>query len=144
MCAPDGDFPSSAFPRLPKGRRVETPRRDAPVTCRACGKRVPRKGRSQAYCGRRCRQRAYWDRKATAKISASVTHDTGRSTIPYKLESNINGLRGQKPRSSVFGKAPLNLLGGGQWRWPDTPQLGSIRTKIVSAEVDTIVPGGGR
>ena len=51
--------------------------RDAPVTCSACGKRVPRKGRLQAYCSRRCRQRAYWDRKAVAKISTIVTHDTG-------------------------------------------------------------------
>jgi endogenous inhibitor of DNA gyrase (YacG/DUF329 family) len=56
--------------------------RDALVICRACGKRVPRKGRFQAYCSRRCRQRAYWDRKAIAKISATVTHDTGHSTTP--------------------------------------------------------------
>ena len=110
--------------------------RDAPVTCRACGKRVPRKGRSQAYCSRRCRQRAYWDRKAIAKISAIVTHNAGRSTTPHKSPNKINVLGGRKWRPTDFGKAPLNLLGGGLWRWPVTPRLDPlIRTKIIVAEI---------
>jgi hypothetical protein len=78
--------------------------RDALVICRACGKRVPRKGRFQAYCSRRCRQRAYWDR--------------------------------QKWPPTDFGKAPLNLLGGGLWRWSETPPLAPlIRSRIIAAEI---------
>jgi hypothetical protein len=106
------------------------------VKCIACGKRVPRKGRKQKYCCRRCRQRDYWDRRALAKISAVVTHDAARSTIPPKSLSNINELRRQKSQSTTFGKAPLNLLGGGSWRWPGTPELDPVvREKIRLAEI---------
>ena len=120
--------------------------RDAPVTCSACGKRVPRKGRSQAYCSRRCRQRAYWDRKAIAKISTIVTHGTGHSTTPRKSPNKINALGGRKWRPTDFGKAPLNLLGGGLWRWSETPPLDPlIRTKIIAAEIgESEVKGASR
>jgi endogenous inhibitor of DNA gyrase (YacG/DUF329 family) len=112
------------------------PRRDTPVTCIACGKRVRRKGRKQKYCSRRCRQRDYWDRCALAKISAVVTHDTGRSTTPQKSSSNVNGLGRQKSQRTGFGKAPLNLLGGGSWCWPGTPTLDTVvREKIRRTEI---------
>jgi hypothetical protein len=75
--------------------------RDALVICRACGKRVPRKGRFQAYCSRRCRQRAYWDRKAIAKISATVTRTPG-TLRPPKSPNKINALGGQKWRPKRF------------------------------------------
>jgi endogenous inhibitor of DNA gyrase (YacG/DUF329 family) len=140
LCAAQGDIAqetSGAGRRASANARgAQVTHRDAPVTCRACGKRVPRKGRSQAYCSRRCRQRAYWDRKAIAKISATVTHDTGRSTTPHKLPNNINVLGGRKWRPTDFGKAPLNLLGGGLWRWSEAPPLTPlIRTKIIAAEI---------
>jgi hypothetical protein len=113
-----------------------TPSRDAPVTCIVCGKRVRRKGRTQKYCSRRCRQRAHWDRRALAKISALVTHDTGHSTTPQKSSSNVNELGRQISQRTGFGKAPLNLLGGGSWRWPGTPKLDpEVRENIISAEI---------
>ena len=111
------------------------PHRDTPVKCAACGKRVQRKGRTQKYCSRRCRQRDYWGRRALAKISAVVTHDTGRSTTPDKSPSNINGLRRPKSQSS-FGRAPLNLVGGGSWRWPGAVTLDpAVREKIMRIEI---------
>ena len=110
--------------------------RDALVICRACGKRVPRKGRFQAYCSRRCRQRAYWDRKAIAKISATVTHDTGHSTTPLNRPIRSMPWEGKNGDRSDFGKAPLNLLGGGLWRWSETPPLAPlIRSRIIAAEI---------
>ena len=110
-----------------------TPRRDTPVTCIACGKRVRRKGRKQKYCSRRCRQRDYWDRRALAKISAL---DTGHSTTPRKSSSNVNGLERRKSRPTALFSVPLNLLGGGSWRWPGTPKLDPVvRENIIGAEI---------
>jgi endogenous inhibitor of DNA gyrase (YacG/DUF329 family) len=117
------------------GRQPDTParvdsiraeklcRRDTSVTCIVCGKRVRRKGRKQKYCSRRCRQRDFWDRLALAKSSAVVSDDAGRSTTPQKSSSNVNGLGRQKSQRTGFGKAPLNLLGGGSWYWPGRPTL---------------------
>jgi hypothetical protein len=117
------------------------PRRDSPVTCHACGKRVSRRGRSQIYCSRRCRQRAYWDRRALAGISAIVTHDTGHSTTPRKSLSKINGLPKPKSRAGGSFSTPVNLLGGGQWRWPNSKRL-DARTlaNILRAEIGSALP----
>jgi hypothetical protein len=104
---------------------------DTPVNCPACGRAVPRKARQQTYCSRRCRQRAYWDRKATARIAASVTRDTGRSTKPSKSANSIKGLPGQKSGSSDFGDAPLDLVGGGSWRWPGTRWLDPTKRRSI-------------
>jgi hypothetical protein len=114
----------------------EASRRDSPVRCVACGKRVGRKRRTQKFCSRRCRQRDYWDRRALAKISAVVTHHSAHSTTPCKSSSKFNALQRPKTRRLGFGKAPLNLLGGGEWRWPGTTQLDAkTRATIVCTEI---------
>jgi hypothetical protein len=119
-----------ATPKMP------APRRDCPVTCRACGKRVARRGRSQIYCSRRCRQRAYWDRCVLVGISAIVTHDAGRSTTPCKSISKIKDLQRTISRPSGLFSTPLNLLGGGQWRWPNAARLDAqTLAKILRAEI---------
>jgi hypothetical protein len=100
-------------------------------------KRVRRKGRKQKYCSRRYRRRDFWDRLALAKISAVVSDDAGRSTAPQKSSSNVNGLGRQKSQRTGFGKAPLNLLGGGSWYWPGTPTLDAVvREKIRRTEIE--------
>jgi endogenous inhibitor of DNA gyrase (YacG/DUF329 family) len=129
-----GPTTESTVSRAPIEERLgqtfrEASRRDSPVTCVACGKRTKRKGRYQKYCSRRCRQRDYWDRRALAKISAVVTHHSAHSTTPRKSSSKFNALQGLKSR-------PLNLLGGGEWRWPGPTQLdATTRSKIVCAEI---------
>ena len=127
---------SDAGPAIPK---TAVPRRESPVTCRACGKRVPRRGRLQIYCSRRCRQRAYWDRRVLTGISAIGTHDTGHSTTPRKSFSKINGVPNPKSRPSNSFNTPLDLLGGGQWRWPNSPRL-DARTlaNILRAELGSV------
>jgi hypothetical protein len=125
--------------RSDAGRATPTspaPQRDSPVTCRTCGKRVSRKGRPQIYCSRRCRQRTYWDRRVLAAISRIVTHDTGHSTTPRKSISNINGLQKAKSRPSDSFSTPVNLLGGGQWRWPNSTRLDARKlATILRAEI---------
>jgi hypothetical protein len=120
--------------RSDPGRATPTPpapRRDSPVTCPACGKRVSRKGRSQIYCSRRCRQRAYWDRRVLAAISRNVTHDARHSTNPRKSISNINGLQKAKSRPSDLFSTPVNPLGGGQWRWPNSTHLDARTLAVI-------------
>ena len=85
---------SDAGPATPT---MPAPRRDSPVTCRACGKRVSRRGRAQIYCSRRCRQHAYWDRRVLADISAIVTHDRALYDPPQIIEQNQGLAEGEIP-----------------------------------------------
>jgi hypothetical protein len=48
---------------------------------------------------------------------------SGNATTPHKSASNFNRLQRRKSGSSTYFDAPLNLLGGGSFRWADTPQL---------------------
>jgi predicted nucleic acid-binding Zn ribbon protein len=110
---------------------VQVQRRDAPVTCDACGRRVARKSRQQKFCSDRCRQFAARENKARTAIKNSVLgQDTGRVTNPLKSVSKNNEPRGPKSGSSI----PLNVLGG--YRWPNA--VGADRgllCKIIRAEV---------
>jgi hypothetical protein len=118
--------------RIPFSRDRQSPqasRRDAPVIC-PCGKKVKRTARQQKFCSQRCRQRSAYEKKM------AEGHYTALPTNPLKKASNINDLRGQKTPPTDFSRAPLDLLGGGQWRWPDTPRLDpQIRRKIFRAEI---------
>jgi hypothetical protein len=87
--------------------------RTGAVPCSACGRKVPRAARQQLYCSGRCRRRAHWDRRATAKISAFPTHDTGYATNPLKTstetiackEKNRDRAPSQKLRSMCWAAA---------------------------------------
>jgi hypothetical protein len=106
-------------------------RRDIPVVCRVCGRRVERAARQQVYCSRICRERG---KERIRK--ASLGGDTGAPPNPPKKLNGANGLQGAKPRSSP----PQNLLrevietevfAGRSWR----PVLSSDG---VSCEVSTL------
>jgi hypothetical protein len=108
-------------------------RRDAPVLCRVCGRRVERAARQQRYCSRICRERG---KERVRK--ASLGGDTGAPPNPPKKLNGINGLQGAKARSST----PQNLLrevietevfGDRSWR----PVISSDG---VSCEVSTLRP----
>lgn len=44
--------------------------------------------------------------------------------------------RPQRRPITLFANAPLNILGGGSWRWPNTPHLGAdTLEKIRSREI---------
>ena len=108
-------------------------RRDAPVVCRVCGRRVERAARQQLYCSRVCRERG---KQRVRK--ASLGRDTGAPPNPPKKLNGVNGLQGSKARSSP----PPNLLrevietevfAGRAWR----PVISSDG---VSCEVSTLRP----
>ena len=48
---------------------------------------------------------------------------TGAPATAHKSASDINALQRAKPRPSPYTNAPLNILGGGSFRWPGTPRL---------------------
>src|SRR5215467_6203287 len=98
-------------------------RRDTPVTCEACGRRVARKSRQQKFCSDNCRQFAQRENRASqlearTAIKNSVLGPRYRTCHePPKSANKINGLQGAKSGSSI----PLNVLGG--YRWPNAPKL---------------------
>jgi hypothetical protein len=117
-----------------KGLRGNS-RRDAPVTCTACGGRVARKSRQQRFCSDRCRDYARRENKARTAIKNPVVgQDTAKPTNPHLLSNKTNGLQGAKSGSSI----PLNVLGG--YRWPNAPKLDAkTLERIRHLEVGAIV-----
>jgi hypothetical protein len=51
------------------------------------------------------------------KMPASI-QDSGSVTNPHKFSSRNNVLEWPKSESSISCNGPLNLLGGGSWKWP--------------------------
>jgi hypothetical protein len=95
--------------------RCHAARRDAPVTCPACGRRVTRKARQQIFCSRRCRQRANY-----AKAVAEGRW-TAPPTKPSKKANGLNGLQARKGRSSISPErwraiVEVEIFGGRRWQ----------------------------
>jgi endogenous inhibitor of DNA gyrase (YacG/DUF329 family) len=113
------------------------------LKCPICERIVDRQARQQVFCSTRCRKRAARERTAGAlKIAGRYPH-SGRGTNPHKSASKNNNLQWPKPGSSLFGNGPLNILGGGSWRWPgaghlDGKTLAKIRHREVGGEL--VVP----
>jgi hypothetical protein len=103
-------------------------RRDAPVICKNCGRKVTRKMRGQRYCSPKCCDRG---RGRTRKVL--VGGDTGAPGTPPKKDSENRFLRGAKSGSSI----PINLLGGADFRpWLAPSRLDrATRAKICRAEI---------
>ena len=98
--------------------------RDNPVICAACRRRVARKSRQQKFCSDRCRDFARREKLAARSLKTSARYPySGQPTNPPKKESIINGLQRRKTGSSLYANSPLNILGGGSFRWPHTPPL---------------------
>jgi hypothetical protein len=61
---------------------------------------------------------------------------TASVTNPHKLSSQNNVLQWPKSGSSLFCNGPLNLLGGGSWKWPGAGHLDSkTLAKIRHSEI---------
>jgi len=109
--------------------RIELPhcRKDAPVTCAACGRRVARKARQQRYCSDRCRDYQKGQRRVRKSF---LSTDTRASPNPPFLANKNNELQRPKWGSSI----PLNVLGG--YRWPNAvPVDRDVLRKVVRAEL---------
>jgi hypothetical protein len=104
-------------------------RRDAPVTCLACGRVVARKARNQRYCSLRCRGRAK-EKARNRTRKAGLGGYTGAPTTAANFASKINELQGRKlapnPLHSddmdVRAKKALATL-----RWPGWSEADYLR-----------------
>jgi hypothetical protein len=93
-------------------------RRDAPVACPVCERRVARRMCGQRYCSRRCRQRAnYAEKVARGDFS---TRTIALPTTPQKLDSKFKTLQRAKRLSSIDILAPAHVIGievfGRSWK----------------------------
>jgi hypothetical protein len=83
-------------------------RRDAPVSCPSCGRKVQRRARQQRFCSRRCRQKAnYGEKVARGDFS---TRTIARPTNPQKKDKKFNALQRAKMLSSRRIFAPADVL----------------------------------
>jgi hypothetical protein len=96
-------------------------RRDAPVTCKSCGRQVKRRGRRQLYCSTRCRKRGHYARSVQrGDFSPSPKTDIALGTTPLKKRNNFNVLQRAKTLSShrIFGPPDVlavEVWGGRSW-----------------------------
>ena len=120
---------------LDESNSLGNSRRDAPVTCAACGRKVARKSRQQRYWSDRCRDYARRENKARTAIKNPIGYPGSADvTNCPKIPSENSSLQEGKPGSSI----PINVLGG--YRWPGAVSIDrDLLRKIVRAEI-----GGGQ
>lgn len=93
------------------------------LKCPVCDRTVERKSRQQIYCSDKCMRKGNYARKAGS--GALLGHDTALVRNPHKFSSADNVLEWPKSVSSLSANGPINLLGGGSWKWPEAGQLDS-------------------
>ena len=124
--------------------------------CPVCQRAVDAllRGRQRRYCSNACRQQAARDRNPRYEIAGKenghaqdLNSQATVSRISLRGKPNdFNGAKNAKTGSSLFANGPLNLLGGGSWRWPEAAQLdGKTLVKIRHSEIggDLILPPDG-
>jgi len=102
--------------------------------CPVCERTVGRKSRTQTYCSAKCMRKGNYARKAGSGLL--LGQDTALIPTPHKSSNENNVLRWPRSASSLSRNGPLNLLGGGSWKWPGAVQLDSkTLAKIRHSEI---------
>jgi hypothetical protein len=77
-------------------------RRDTPVQCAVCGRKVTRASRQQKFCSVRCRQQAHYGKLvAEGRFDPVLGLDTAPPTNPPKNSNSVNGLQAAKSASTL-------------------------------------------
>jgi endogenous inhibitor of DNA gyrase (YacG/DUF329 family) len=96
------------------------------VACPVCDRTVDRQSRQQKFCSTRCRMKAWRKETPAGELKNEPRYPcSGSVTNPHKSSNENNILQWPKSGSSISCKGPINLLGGGSWKWPDAGQLDS-------------------
>jgi hypothetical protein len=98
---PEAGIQRAVFAHL----RARASRRDAPVVCERCGRKVERKSRQQRFCSGRCQEKA-----RTRVRKAFLARDTGAPGNPPKKDNKLNALQRAKTLSSHRILAPADVL----------------------------------
>src|SRR5262249_15546795 len=114
-------------------------RRDAPVNCPSCGRKVRRQARQQRFCSRRCRQKANYGVKVAR--GGFSTRTIARRTTPPKKGNKFKALQWAKTLSSHGVLAPAHVLacevfGGRGWRHATSSggvavEVGHLRSRAL-------------
>jgi len=127
-----------------KSTRFKASRRDAPVICPVCERRVDRQMRGQSYCSRRCRQKANY----AAKVARGdfSTHTTALPTTPEKNKNKLKVLQRAKTLSShrVFG--PADVLDAEMFNrhWQPAASSGGVMLQVSRVRARALVAQGRR
>jgi hypothetical protein len=100
--------------------------------CLICEQPMQRRTENQRLCGkRRCRN------ALKARSALGGIHPFEKSIKPGLKTSP------QRRPASLFANAPLNILGGGSWVWPNTSRLSAdTLQKILLCEIGALVAVG--
>jgi hypothetical protein len=123
-----------------KSTRFKASRRDAPVICPVCERRVDRQMRGQRYCSRRCRQRANY----AAKVARGdfSTHTTALPTPPEKNKNKLKVLQRVKTLSSHRILAPERVLAVELFdrSWKPGISSGGVAVEVGRLRARALVP----
>ena len=64
-------------------------------------------------------------------LGRSGITSSGNTAIAHKSADEMGTKIGPRRGSSLYANTPLNILGGGGWRWPNTPQL-DVETLVAA------------
>jgi hypothetical protein len=108
------------------------------LKCPVCDRTIERKSRQQIYCSDKCMRKGNYARKAGS--GELLGHDSALVRDPPKFSSADNVLQWPKSGSSLSANGPINLLGGGSWKWSrrgriDIKTLSKIRWCEVGGEL---------
>ena len=119
-------------------------RRDAPVICPVCERRVDRRTRGQRCCSRRCRQKVNY----AAKVARGdfSTYTTALPTPPEKNKNKLKALQRAKTLSShrVFGPADVLDAEVFNRHWQPAASSGGVMLQVSRVRVRALVAKGGR
>jgi endogenous inhibitor of DNA gyrase (YacG/DUF329 family) len=104
-------------------------RRDAPVACASCGRKVERRARQQRFCSDRCRNREIGRGRVR---KASLGRDTGAPANPPKKDRKLKALQRAKTLSSHRIIGPPSVIEAEVWgrEWASAVSSGGVRIEI--------------
>jgi hypothetical protein len=127
-----------------KSTRFKASRRNAPVICPVCKRRVDRRDRGQRYCSRRCRQKANY----AAKVARGdfSTHTTALPTPPEKNKNKFRVLQRAKTLSSnrIFGPADVLDAEVFNRHWEPTVSSAGVMLQVSRVRARALVAKGIR
>jgi hypothetical protein len=103
-------------------------RRDAPVVCERCGRKVERKSRQQRYCSARCQEKA-----RTRVRKAVLGRDTRAPGNAPKKDKKFKALQAKKTLSSTRILGPSDVIDAEVWggrAWQPAISSGGVAVEI--------------
>ena len=95
-------------------------RRDAPVCCVSCGRKVTRRARQQRFCSDRCRDQARTRVRGPqrGRSSAPAIKNRLRAILPTNPPKNLNEIKGAQLAKIVAPKDVIDVevWDGREWR----------------------------